>query len=72
MSVDTVDLCHKNPGFAVDLSVDTDVRTLTEVWTGRRALRQCIRDKSVVLDGPAALKRAFPDWLALSMFAEAS
>lgn len=72
VSADVIDLCLKNPGFEVDLSVDTDVRTLTEVWVGTRTLKQCIRERSVVLEGNAALKRAFPDWLALSVFAEAS
>jgi DNA-binding HxlR family transcriptional regulator len=70
-SADVVDLCLTNPGFDVDLTVDTDVRTLTEVWLGRRALKQCIRERSIVLSGDAALKRDFPNWLALSVFAEA-
>jgi DNA-binding HxlR family transcriptional regulator len=71
-SAGTVDLCLTNPGFDVDLVVETDVRTLTEVWTGKRALRQSIRDRSITLEGSASLKRAFPDWLLLSVFAEAS
>jgi hypothetical protein len=70
ISRDVVDLCLTNPGFEVELTVDTDVRTLTEVWLGERALRQCVRDRSVMLQGKAALKRALPDWLALSVFAE--
>jgi hypothetical protein len=71
-SARVIDLCLTNPGFDVDLVVDTDVRTLTEVWTGRRTLRKCLRDRSITLDGSTALKRAFPDWLLLSVFAEAS
>ena len=69
VSTDVVDVCYTNPGFEVDLTVDTDVRTLTEVWVGKRALRQCIRERSIQLDGARELKQAFPDWLALSMFA---
>jgi DNA-binding HxlR family transcriptional regulator len=64
-----VDLCLKNPGFDVDLTLDTDVRTLTEIWMGRREFRDCVRDKSVVLAGSRALQREFPGWLALSSFA---
>jgi DNA-binding HxlR family transcriptional regulator len=71
LSADVVDVCYTNPGFEVDLTVDTDVRTLTEVWVGKRPLRQCIRERSVQLDGDKALKQAFPDWLQLSMFAAA-
>ena len=29
-----VDLCIKKPGFDVDLRVQTDVRTLTDIWMG--------------------------------------
>lgn len=64
-----VDLCLKHPGFDVDLTLDTDVRTLTEIWMGRRAFSDCIRDRSVVLSGSRPLQRAFPTWLALSSFA---
>jgi DNA-binding HxlR family transcriptional regulator len=71
VSADVVDVCYTNPGFEVDLTVDTDVRTLTEVWVGKRQLRQCIRERSVQLDGDKGLKQAFPDWLQLSMFAAA-
>jgi hypothetical protein len=39
---------------------------------GNLALQQCIENRSIVLDGPSRLRRAFPDWLALSVFADAS
>jgi DNA-binding HxlR family transcriptional regulator len=69
VSTELVDVCYTNPGFDVDLTVDTDVRTLTEVWVGKRALKQCIRERSVMVEGEQTLKRSFPDWLALSSFA---
>ncbi len=67
-----IDICLTNPGFPVDLTLDTDVRTLTDVWMGNLDLKQCIKNRGVTLDGPAALTRAFPNWLALSLFADAS
>lgn len=66
-----VELCLTASGFDVDLTVDTDVRTLTEVWMGQRSLPAAIRNGSVRLEGPPALKRAFPGWLQLSQFASA-
>lgn len=69
VSQDEVDVCYTNPGSKVDLTVDTDVRTLTEVWLGKRLIRSCIREGAVVLEGRADLVRAFPSWLALSHFA---
>ena len=64
-----VDLCHKNPGFEVDLVVDADLRAFAEVWLGRQPLASAIRSESVTLRGPRALVRAFPSWFALSVFA---
>lgn len=64
-----VDVCLTASGFEVDLAVDTDVRTLTEVWMGYRSLPAAIRNRSIRLEGPAALKRAFPGWLLLNPFA---
>lgn len=66
---DNVDLCLTPSGFEVDLTVETDVRTLTEVWLGRKAVRHAIKSGGITLNGPAPLKRAFPDWLGLSLFA---
>lgn len=66
---DDVDLCFTPSGFQPELTVDTDVRTLTEVWMGYRALRTALRDGSIRLEGNSSLCRAFPDWLALNTFA---
>ena len=38
---DDVDLCLTDPGFAVDLVVEADLRALTEVWMGDATLRRC-------------------------------
>lgn len=68
---DDVDLCLTQAGFEPDLTVECQVRTLTEIWTGHRSLEASLRDGSVRLEGPKALKRSFPNWLLLSSFAEA-
>jgi DNA-binding HxlR family transcriptional regulator len=64
-----VDLCLKNPGFAVDLTVQTDVRTLTLVWLGHQPLESAVQARKLVIDGPAELKRELGSWLMLSIFA---
>ncbi len=64
------DVCLTNPGFAIDLELETDVRTLTEIWRGKRSLEAALRAGDVALMGPPALKRAFPSWLLLSPFAK--
>jgi DNA-binding HxlR family transcriptional regulator len=63
------EVCFKHPGFAEDLVVVTDVRTLTEVWMGRRALADAIASGVVRIDGTPSVRRDFPAWLKLSTFA---
>jgi DNA-binding HxlR family transcriptional regulator len=65
----SVDVCLKPPGFDVDLTVTTSVRTLAEVWRGLRPLDREIRSGRILLEGSTKLRRAFPRWLLLSVFA---
>lgn len=64
-----IDMCLKHPGYDIDLSVRSDLRVFVEAWRGFRDLRTEIRASRIRLSGPRELKKAFPDWLMLSMFA---
>jgi DNA-binding HxlR family transcriptional regulator len=64
-----VDVCLKDPGFEVDLSVSADLRILTRAWLGDIRLTEAMRTGSVIVEGPRKLVEAFPRWLALSGFA---
>ncbi len=64
-----VDLCLKDPGYDVDLTVDADLAALTRVWMGDMPLGDALRAGLIRLDGSRDLVRAFPDWLGLSTFA---
>tara|TARA_R110002096_G_scaffold6133_4_gene27974 strand:- start:2300 stop:3028 length:729 start_codon:yes stop_codon:yes gene_type:complete len=65
-----MDMCLKHPGFETDLLVKADLLRFIETWRGFRDLRQEIRRSKIRLTGPQALKKQFPDWLMLSMFAD--
>jgi DNA-binding HxlR family transcriptional regulator len=65
-----VDVCLKYPGFEVDLVVDADLVALTKAWMGDVRLADAMRSGLVRVEGPAALVRAFPGWLARSGFAD--
>lgn len=67
---DDVDLCLKDRGLDDDLRVVTDVGTLTSVWLGDAPLSRAVERRKVRLRGPEDLRRAFPGWLGLSLFAE--
>ncbi len=64
-----VEVCLKPPGFDDDVTVTTSVRALAEVWRGLRPLGAEIRAGRIRVDGRAELRRAFPRWLRLSVFA---
>ena len=64
-----VDMCFKHPGFETDLLINADLRLFVETWRGFRDLREEIRASRIRLTGPRELKKAFPDWLMMSMFA---
>lgn len=64
-----VDLCLRDPGAEEDLSLTSDVRTLAEVWLGEITFAQALRRSTLELRGPAELRRNFPSWLGLSLFA---
>lgn len=67
-----VDLCLKDPGFPVDLTVDADLTAFTRVWMGHLGLPDAVRGGQIRIDGPRALVRGFPAWLGLSVFAAVS
>ena len=54
----TVDLCNVDPGFDVDLYVNTDLRTMTEIWIGLKAVRGAVDDGTLVMTGHADIASA--------------
>ncbi|MBI2170085.1 MAG: helix-turn-helix transcriptional regulator [Actinobacteria bacterium] len=68
---DDVSICRTDPGFEVDVVVNSDVTTMYEVWLGRRDLYDALSAGSVTLDGRPAMTRAFPRWLQFSPLADA-
>lgn len=66
-----VDLCYKDPGFEVDLLVETSLRVLTEVWLGHVSLDRALREGRLRLEGSRQDIAAFRSWFALSLLAPA-
>jgi len=64
-----VEVCLQPPGHEEDMIVTTTVRAMAEVWRGLRPLTPEMRSERILLAGRLALRRAFPRWLKLSMFA---
>lgn len=65
----TVDLCHIDPGFDVDLYATVDLRTMTEIWMGLRSVADAVEREALLLVGPSELINSMQAWLGLSPFA---
>ena len=66
----TVDLCHIDPGFDVDLFATVDLRTMTEIWMGLRSVADAVDRDALLLVGSSGLIRSMQTWLGLSPFAQ--
>src|SRR5258708_25381683 len=57
-----VDVCVKDPGFAVDLTLRGNIRDYVEVYLGHTKWRD-VAGTALQLDGDPQIARAFPVWL---------
>ena len=57
-----VDLCFTDPGSAIDITVEADLRTLTRVWMGDARFGDAVGEGLIKLTGPGRLTRALPRW----------
>lgn len=61
-----VSLCFTDPGFDVDITIESSLDTLYQVWLGRIELVAAMRDGLVRVHGPRPLVQALPAALRLS------
>jgi DNA-binding HxlR family transcriptional regulator len=57
------DICDFDPGFEVSATVQTSLRTLTEIWRGDTSWSRSLLDGSVTLSGTGDARRTVPTWL---------
>lgn len=65
----TVDLCHFDPGFEVNMVLKAPLRAMTSVWMGISTLKQELDAGTIEIAGDRAATAAFLKWLGLSPFA---
>jgi DNA-binding HxlR family transcriptional regulator len=61
-----VDVCQKDPGFEVDVSISADLSEFTHVWMGFRPLNLALKQKTICFEGDHNLVRQVPTWLYLN------
>ncbi|MBX3071293.1 MAG: helix-turn-helix transcriptional regulator [Thermomicrobiales bacterium] len=67
-----LDLCLEDPGFDVDLTITSDIETLTRVWMGDMPLDSALRNRTIQCEGSAVLRMSVYDWIGLNPFAHPS
>jgi DNA-binding HxlR family transcriptional regulator len=63
-------VCLYDPGFGIDATIESDLRTMYQVWLGKVALRRAMQDGRVVMNGKPSVVRCLPDALELSPIAD--
>ena len=66
---DSVELCLEEPGYDINLFVESSLRDMIYIWRGDLKLAQALDEGRVELDGPRSLQRAFRSWCGLSSLA---
>ena len=66
----TVDLCSVDPGYEVDLFVQSSLRTMTAIWMGISTVQAELDAGRLELSGDTTLARSMQQWLGLSPFAK--
>ncbi len=65
-----VDVCLKDQGYEVDLTISCDLKTLTAVWMGDSTIMRAMREKLVAVTGSAYLKKTIATWLGANYYAD--
>lgn len=65
-----VDVCIKDPGYNVDLTITSDLQTLTAVWMGDTSIMKTMREKTVEVTGSSHLKKNIAVWLGTNYYAD--
>lgn len=70
VKADDVDVCMKDPGYDVDLTISSDLKTLTAAWMGDTTIMKAMREKEIVVTGSSHLKKNITVWLGTNYYAD--
>lgn len=65
-----VDICDHDPGFSVDVALETPIREFVRIWRGDLGWPDALRAGIVEIEGPEPLRRQLPSWFRLSHFSD--
>ena len=65
-----IELCASDPGFDVDLYVESAVAVMTGIYLGRRNMAREIEEGRLFMSGDARLSKTVDRWLKISIYAD--
>ncbi|MBX9457508.1 MAG: winged helix-turn-helix transcriptional regulator [Rhizobium sp.] len=65
-----VDLCNFDPGYELDLLVESSLHALTAIWMGLTTIHQAVGSGELRIDGDPEMAQGMQQWLGLSVFAK--
>ena len=65
-----IELCASDPGFDVDLFIETAVEVMAGVYLGRRTLEREIEEGRFFRSGEAMLSKTIQRWVKISVYAD--
>ena len=69
VSEGAVDICDFDPGYDINATVATSLRTLTEIWRGDVSWSRALLDGSAAVAGDTDARKALPQWIGQSTMA---
>jgi hypothetical protein len=69
LTPEDVSVCMTHPGFDVNVMVTAELKSFYQVWLGRIAFIDALRNDKIQLDALPAYIRDFPNWFMLSPMA---
>ncbi|MDH5451966.1 MAG: helix-turn-helix transcriptional regulator [Paracoccaceae bacterium] len=67
---DSVELCASDPGFDVDLYIETEVSVMSGIFLGRRSFDREIDNGCFFMSGSQHLAKTIKRWLKISIYAD--
>jgi hypothetical protein len=63
------ELCLVNPGCDVDITLKSDLRTMTRIWAGELSFADARKSNRLQVEGRPVFARSLSNWLKISPLA---
>jgi DNA-binding HxlR family transcriptional regulator len=65
-----IDLCLSDPGYDIDILINSSLEAMTSVWTCKRSFKDAVKTGDIQVLGDSKLTGKLQDWLRSSMLSK--